>query len=340
VTLIELLIVIAIIALIAAVSIGSLMLIPEHARARGTEALIAKINSKLVQRLDQFNARRTSIQSLTSCDLVLANQEPNLAHLIAMVRTMRQEFPESFDRTRDLVDNDFDGSTDEADEIIAGDWSPVDTNGTGSPEQSAAELPSRAVAHLAHMQRVYNDNTLRPSQSSFQSAHRPETASAECLFMIVTANGSDTEEFVPGETADTDEDGLPEFVDKWGNPIQFFLWPTHYRSPRQKPGSETNPDDPNQLLTEAAGSSWWTAQSAFRSRFEQLFFSLTNSAGSGPQAYRTYPLIVSAGPDQGFGLVEVSTGVFDNRAIRITTPSQDGYGMDADNIDNHGLQVR
>ncbi len=354
VTLIEMLIVIAIIAVIAAVSIGSLMLIPEHARARGTEALIAKINSKLVQRLDQFNARRNSIRTLTSCDLQLANQEPNLAHLIAIVRTMRQELPESFDltqtsRTSDSFNNDgdLDGNgnplVDEPDEIIKGDWNPVVVGTAQLPN----ELSSVAAGHRKYFERIFSDSSLRPSGASLQNVHRPETTRAECLYMIATADGSDTEEFVPGETADTDEDGLPEFVDKWGNPIQFFLWPTHYVSSRQKPGSETNPDDPHQLLTEnrTPGTSWWSYPNpmspTLRPTFEDYFHSLTHmTTATTPQPYRTSPLIVSAGADGSFGLVELSGSVLDKRAIRITSPSQDGYGTDADNIDNHGLQVR
>ena len=356
-TLIELLVVIAIIAVIAAVSIGALMANPEHARTRGTEALVAKINSKLVQRLDQFNARRDSVKTL-SCDLTLANTEPSLAHVIAIVRTMRQDFPEWFElqasRTSDMFDNDGDSLTDEADEIIKGDWNPV-LLGTPTP-QLGIELPSGAVGHLKYIERIFADNTLRPDLASFASKHKSETTRAECLYMIVTADGTDTAEFAPNEIGDTDSDGLPEFIDKWGRPIQFFLWPTHYTSPRQKPGSETNPDDPNQLLTETTATGWWTVSSGLRMQFEFLFFSLSNAAGTSPRAYRTYPLIISAGSDDGFGLQTpgpVGNGTMGDlddigtigttnfkRAERITNAGQDGYGMDTDNIENHSLRVR
>ncbi len=360
VTLIELLVVIAIIAVIAAVSIGALMTIPDHARARGTEALVTKINSKLVQRLNQFNSRRDSIRTLNTCDLPLANNEPSLARVIALARTMRQDFPELFDltqtsRTSDTFNNDGDGLTDEPDEIIKADWNPVDISGSALPEQLGIELPSAAVGHRKYIERIFADSSLRPGGASFASMHRPETTRAECLFMIVTSDGADTAEFAPNEIADTDNDGIPEFVDKWGTPIQFFLWPTQYTSARQKPGAESNPDDPNQLLTEnrTAGTSWWSLSSgSLRQRFEALFFSVTNAGGTGPQAYRTYPLVVSAGHDRGFGLVTSSVGTdgvmgtlddigaANKGAIRILSAAQDGYGMDADNIDNHDLRVR
>ena len=57
-TLVEMLVVLAIVVLIAAVSIGALILLPEHARVRATEALIGKIDAKLTQRLNEFNQRR------------------------------------------------------------------------------------------------------------------------------------------------------------------------------------------------------------------------------------------------------------------------------------------
>ena len=38
------------------------------------------------------------------------------------------------------------------------------------------------------------------------------------------------DDFSDKEVQDTDGDGLPEFVDGWGNPIQFFRWPILYHS--------------------------------------------------------------------------------------------------------------
>ena len=33
------------------------------------------------------------------------------------------------------------------------------------------------------------------------------------------------DDFSDREVKDTDGDGLPEFVDAWGQPLQFFRWP-------------------------------------------------------------------------------------------------------------------
>ena len=37
--------------------------------------------------------------------------------------------------------------------------------------------------------------------------------------------------FLEQEIADTDNDGLPEFVDAWGNPLRFYRWPTRLIKP-------------------------------------------------------------------------------------------------------------
>ncbi len=85
------------------------------------------------------------------------------------------------------------------------------------------------------------------------------------------------DEFTDREVKDTDGDGLPEFVDAWGEPLQFFRWPFLYHSDLQRgqvitatsqqvqdarpnpttvvwEEREQNPLDPNQQLL-APG--WW-----------------------------------------------------------------------------------
>ena len=42
------------------------------------------------------------------------------------------------------------------------------------------------------------------------------------------------DDFTDREVQDTDNDGLPEFVDAWGQPLQFFRWPLLYHSDIQR----------------------------------------------------------------------------------------------------------
>lgn len=105
--------------------------------------------------------------------------------------------------------------------------------------------------------------------------HKHETARSEMLYAILVEGqgplGSffQIEDFRPGEVGDTDQDGLMEFLDAWGKPLQFFRWPIYLVS--DVGGSsfqvgmspyggltasrDQNSLDPNQTLMTP---SWWT----------------------------------------------------------------------------------
>ena len=104
--------------------------------------------------------------------------------------------------------------------------------------------------------------------------HTHKTARAEMLYAILVEGlgplGStyQREDFTDREVRDTDGDGLPEFVDAWGEPLQFYRWPIYYGTVTGSSDSQIgtspyssasqvrqqDPLDPNQLLV-APG--WW-----------------------------------------------------------------------------------
>lgn len=71
-------------------------------------------------------------------------------------------------------------------------------------------------------------------------AHKHSTARAEMLYAMLVNNmgpfGSAfaKDDFLAREIADTDGDGLLEFVDAWGQPLQFYRWPIAYHSDQQR----------------------------------------------------------------------------------------------------------
>jgi prepilin-type N-terminal cleavage/methylation domain-containing protein len=73
------------------------------------------------------------------------------------------------------------------------------------------------------------------------SSHTPITDSAECLYLIITKGPLfDTEppsaaDLKAIETADTDNDGIPEIIDAWGHPLRFYRWPTRLVRPSGYP---------------------------------------------------------------------------------------------------------
>ena len=72
------------------------------------------------------------------------------------------------------------------------------------------------------------------------NAHQHNTARSEMLYAILVGGvgplGSvfSPDDFSDREVKDTDGDGLPEFVDAWGQPLQFFRWPLLYHTDTQR----------------------------------------------------------------------------------------------------------
>ena len=85
----------------------------------------------------------------------------------------------------------------------------------------------------------------------------PETESSELLYFCLIASGSfgatsvDADRFTAAEIQDTDNDGLPEFVDAWGQPLRFYRWPTRlvdWDPPVPFQPVLTNPNDPTDVV--------------------------------------------------------------------------------------------
>ena len=131
------------------------------------------------------------------------------------------------------------------------------------------------------------------------TAHQHNTARSETLYAILVGGvgplGSvfSPDDFSDREVKDTDGDGLPEFVDAWGQPLQFFRWPLLYHTDTQRgqvidywdytqtppvasaielfnppyrsvfEAREQDPLDPNQQLMAPA---WWSSSARPRTR--------------------------------------------------------------------------
>lgn len=94
-----------------------------------------------------------------------------------------------------------------------------------------ATLASRPASALTARQRVYTSIWQAiPDKAAVTATH----GSAECLFMIVMQGGIadclDCRSMLV-DIGDQDNDGMPEFLDAWGRPIGFVLWPSGLRLP-------------------------------------------------------------------------------------------------------------
>jgi prepilin-type N-terminal cleavage/methylation domain-containing protein len=151
----------------------------------------------------------------------------------------------------------------------------------------------------------------------------PPCFEAETLYMIVSQGSPEAmEQFSQAEIGDTDKNGLPEFLDGWGNPIFFLRWApafSQYSDIQQADVAKCHdPFDPR--------------------RFDS-------------NAFRLVPLIYSAGPDGKYGINTKSKCQFsktkgdmfpDSNFKEIGAASAgDGSLTDyQDNITNHHIEVR
>lgn len=152
------------------------------------------------------------------------------------------------------------------------------------------------------------------------------TESAELLYFFLTSSSASlpgysaagTDSFSTSEVADTDGDGLLEFVDAWRQPIRFYRWPTRLIRPTGlggaldrvtanllinglpavPPGGTSDPlnadsDDPLGLTSTYS----YTDSGGVVHTFENDYHTVNT--------YHT-PLIVSAGEDGLLGLFEPS----------------------------------
>lgn len=151
---------------------------------------------------------------------------------------------------------------------------------------------------------------------------KDETESAERLYFILTEGEVfgvapvGAGEFSTSEVSDTDGDGLLEFVDGWGKPLRYYLWPTRLIRPGG-PGTPVRRDAATLLISSIPPRPPTTAQ------IDELDQDPDDPVGrmsgelgkTGPAlaaleaAYHTpdtysVPLIVSAGADGILGLFE------------------------------------
>jgi prepilin-type N-terminal cleavage/methylation domain-containing protein len=167
--------------------------------------------------------------------------------------------------------------------------------------------------------------------------HTHNTARSEMLYaLLVEGRGPlgsifNRDDFTDREVQDTDQDGLPEFVDAWGQPLQFFRWPLLYHSDIQRgqavvqantggtvswtlippaaPGPyltafQEREQDPLDLNQQLMAPAWWSS-----SYNNVSILGITGAAGSAPynasgsvQAFESFfhrltePLGASGGP--------------------------------------------
>ena len=196
-----------ILTILSSLMLSGLLVARNRSREVKTTATIRKLSEIILPYYEEYETRRPHLDQAAVSQLMLDGSPRNRRILadykrVALRRLMALELP---DRASDI---------DEA----------------GTLEQTAPYTPPGheplRLTELPTVTRRYQD--LLPGAN---------VESGELLHLIVTrgvvADPDIIAHFRDDEVADTDNDGLREFIDGWGNPIMFKRWPVGFQSPLQ-----------------------------------------------------------------------------------------------------------
>lgn len=287
-TLVELLVVMGVLAMLSSLVLVGLASAAEQARINRTRSQIQKIHELLMPRWEEYRYRR--IEPLYSNDTTGG---------VTTAQTAKRRARYRVDRIRQLMRMEMPCHKQDLHLGMNGDI--IDM---GDPTNKITNEPGlwhryrRAVANRS------NDGTFNDS-----TGWSKLNDDAECLYMIVESiqsgdtNGLDF--FKPSEIGDTDEDGMPEILDGWGNPIHFLRWAPGFIGPRSNLHRRDAPDPLDPL-----GMRDGRLQSTGTGIYDH---------------FPLYPLIISEGPDGQLDVVMKYSSEADNQATIIGPPPNNPY---------------
>lgn len=263
-TLIELLIVISILAILAALLLGVAARAGERGREARTKAMIARIHTLVMEHYDTYKDRRAPLNTAFDAAKGQARAE---ARLYALRELMVLEMP---DRWSDVI------------------LAPVDSGGTTGSPLYLKSTSSSQHGGPTPLNEAYRRQYFAMLNSGVDPSDILRFQGPECLYMIVmfaTADGEARALFNESSIGDTDGDGAPEFLDGWGRPIDFLRWAPGFESDLQLNARE---------LGDPADQLWLEQSTADHDPFDVFRVE--------PRAFRMVPLIFSAGGDERYSI--------------------------------------
>ena len=263
-TLVELLVVCTIIAMLASLTLIAVRASAGSAKVSKTRATLQKLDTAMQQIFETYEDKFAAFKRRVDQNYPELSEENRLLLALHYVRdTMRMEMPQCWEET--LLEP-----------------LPVYINGTSYPAVEMSPL-------LAYYQKEC-EKTVTATQNF---PHR----SALLFLIIQNLNPEALSAFHGSEVADTDGDGLPEFVDAWGSPIQFLRWAP----------ALTGSDLQQNVWTLAKPTAEGWLNNLQKEKHEACerqpcLLGLPVDVDKSAFGWFLYPLIYSAGPDKKYGL--------------------------------------
>ena len=307
-TLIELLISIAIIATLSALFLGASRAAMESARAARTKTTILKIHTLIMEQYASYETRRVDLDQtvVDSINTAFAGNPQRIGNAMADLRVLA---------TRELMKFE-----------MPDRWSdiyltrpPYATKQSGSRDEAAILLESVPTITRSYYRRYFKAYT------NVGDEKVDRNQSAECLYltvMLMTGDGEARTMFSAQDIGDADEDGLPEFLDGWGNPIQFLRWAPGFIAKSSIMSGDSDADhdpfDPfrrSKVLTpgEISNMIAWPPASSYGAPVNSYVSAMRggNVPANGSVGFRLVPLIFSGGPDGSTDLSVQQTAISD-----------------------------
>lgn len=289
-TLVELMVTMAIMAVLASALAYVMAGAQESAQIAKTKSLIARLHALVMQKYESYRYRRLPVA-------IPAGLTPRQAAQVrcdVIRQLMRLEMPE---RWTDVADN----------------AAPLNYTFTTAP--LVMQRPACSQAYVAFYNSVVNT-------SAFQQ-HLREHEGAKCLYLLVTMGLDEPdvlENFSASDIGEFDATGCKVFLDAWGRPIEFLRWAPGFVSPLQPapPTAAGGKDYRMPDQTDPLGV-YGTPQTGS-----------LGPGGSGRvmgNTFALYPLIYSAGPDGNPDLVPEQSlhGSFHYSAQNAKGPRNDPF---------------
>lgn len=302
-TLVELLAVITIIGILIVAFAYAVLNAQGSAMRVRTKQLIVALHNQVIQRWESYQTRRLPINPSAKFNISDATSRVRsqiaLDKLQALRELMRMEMPDQY---TDLM-------------FVPQYLVSIDPS-TGNKTPIYSELRNayirRIMASDTTGKKKWPDIAMDPNTGT-----AAENQGAELLYLMVTVGTDDRQlmsaSFREQDVADTDGDGMPEFVDAWRQPIYFLRWPAGFISDMQpafsiptgtptaaqfSSGQPRDPDNPNNIITRDPVNYHDTFDPLQADRWEP-----TSQGGYRPErGYNLTPLIYSLGPDGEFGI--------------------------------------
>lgn len=270
-TLIEILVVLGIIAFLASVlgvTISGFLTSAKEAQTLATLRKIDGLISERQQSITQFFDSREFRKRVDDFHDGLKDGDPangvpplveiarDFSTIIGRKELLRESLPQRF---AEMID-----AQDATGAIVAG--------GDGIPDQIQRD-EAYSVVHWGidpsdSVNKPWVDTNGDGTPNAGDTFHSQETESAELLYLALMRfeqygiPPASVDAFRTAEVADTDGDGLPEFIDAWGQPLRFYRWPTRLIKPfglygiDQAPGDGGFDDDGNTLVDDVLEIGW------------------------------------------------------------------------------------